>query len=87
MPACAKQSFAGCLRKDHLRGAIAAALRKRGHSVRKYVGRSQFGCDLAICGASGEHLSLGVLLNGDTAAATDVGERYICRRTVLRSFG
>lgn len=83
----AKQSFAVSLPKDHLRGALAAALRKRGHSVQEYVGRSQFRCDLAISDASGEHFSLGVLLDSDTAAAPDVRERYIFRPTVLRSFG
>jgi predicted DNA-binding WGR domain protein/very-short-patch-repair endonuclease len=83
----AKQSFAVSLPKDSLRGAIAVALRKRGHTVQEYVGRSQFRCDLAISDASGEHFSLGVLLDGDTTHATDVKERYIFRPTVLRSFG
>jgi len=83
----AKQSFAVSLPKDSLRSALAAALRKRGHTVQEYVGRSQFRCDLAISDASGEHFSLGVLLDGDTAAAADVRERYIFRPTVLRSFG
>ncbi|WP_242167706.1 MULTISPECIES: WGR domain-containing protein [unclassified Pseudomonas] len=83
----AKQSFAVSLPKDSLRSALAAALRKRGHAVQEYVGRSQFRCDLAISDASGEHFSLGVLLDSDTAAAANVRERYIFRPTVLRSFG
>jgi len=83
----AKQSFAVSLPRDTLRSALAVALRQRGHSVQEYVGRSQFRCDLAISDASGEYFSLGVLLDSDTAAATDVRERYIFRPTVLRSFG
>ncbi|MCE4052889.1 WGR domain-containing protein [Pseudomonas sp. Au-Pse12] len=83
----AKQSFAVSLPRDSLRAALAAALRKRGHTVQEYVGRSQFRCDLAISDANGEQFSLGVLLDGDTAAAANVRERYIFRPTVLRSFG
>lgn len=82
----AKQSFAVTLPKDSLRTALADALRKRGHQVREYVGRSQLRCDLAICDAQGKQFSLGILL--DTEAATvNVRERYIFRPTVLRSFG
>lgn len=82
----AKQSFAVTLPKDSLRTALAAALRKRGHEVQEYVGRSQFRCDLAISDASGEHFSLGILLDSDAATA-NVRERYVFRPTVLRSFG
>ncbi|MBY8939143.1 WGR domain-containing protein [Pseudomonas tolaasii] len=83
----AKQSFAVSLPKDSLRSALAAELRKRGHTVQEYVGRSQFRCDLAISDASGDYFNLGILLDGDAAIATDVRERYIFRPTVLRSFG
>ncbi|KPY28554.1 Uncharacterized protein ALO54_02428 [Pseudomonas syringae pv. philadelphi] len=83
----AKQSFAITLPKDSLRTALAAALRKRGHEVQEYVGRSQFRCDLAIAETDGEHFSLGILLDGDASATANVRERYIFRPTVLRSFG
>lgn len=73
--------------KDSLRTALAAALRKRGHEVQEYVGRSQFRCDLAIAETDGEHFSLGILLDGDASATANVRERYIFRPTVLRSFG
>nr|WP_248766244.1 hypothetical protein [Pseudomonas protegens] len=77
----AKQSFVVSLRV-----ALAAALRKRGHTVQKYVGRSQFRCDLAISDANGEQFSLGVLLDGDAAATASMRELYIFRLTMLRSF-
>ncbi|WP_434570477.1 AAA domain-containing protein [Pseudomonas sp. Z3-6] len=83
----AKQSFAVTLPKDSLRAALASALRKRGHEVQEFVGRSQFRCDLAISDASGEHFSLGILLDSDASATANVRERYVFRPTVLRSFG
>lgn len=62
-------------------------LRRRGHRVHEYLGRSPLRCDLAISEANGEQFSLGALLDGDAAAAANAGERYIFRPTVLRSFG
>ncbi len=72
---------------DPVRGAIAAALRARGHVVHEHVGGASFRCDLAIVNAAGDGYDLGILLDRDDAEHGTVEQRFIFRPGILRSFG
>lgn len=71
---------------DPVRGAIAEALRARGHRVHEFVGGASFRCDLAIVDPAGDCYALAILLDR-SAGDEDVEERFVFRPGILRSFG
>lgn len=83
----ARNTFAQQASPDHIRDALADALRARGHVVQVNVGRSQFRCDLAIAGAASGIYELAILLDNPAQVVEDTTERYVFRPTILRSFG
>lgn len=83
----AARTFGGAMPPDPVRGAIAKALRARGHRVDEHVGGASFRCDLAIAGAEDSGYRVGILLDRDADQAIGVEERFLFRPTILRAFG
>lgn len=83
----AARTFDAGLPPDPVRGAIADALRARGHEVHEHVGGASFRCDLAIVDPAGGGYALGVLLDRTSTAAAAIEERFVFRPGILRAFG
>ncbi|WP_234036246.1 AAA domain-containing protein [Porphyrobacter sp. YT40] len=83
----AARTFDGQLPPDPVRGAIAAALRARGHEVHEHVGGASFRCDLAVVDPEGGGYRLAVLLDRAGTSDAAIEERFVFRPVILRAFG
>ncbi len=83
----AARTFDGALPADPVRGAIADALRAKGHEVHEHVGGASFRCDLAVVDPAGGGYALGVLLDRTGTHAAGIEERFVFRPGILRAFG
>lgn len=83
-----RKALAPMTNDDAVIEQLAAALRRRGHSVDLHVGQSKFRCDLAVRGESDGLYKLGILVDTDSHYANpNLLERYFMQPSVLKAFG